>query len=220
MRSDKSESVSQRVAALLVDDVAANSIVAFTITERAARELKERVRVRVAERLASTAVDKLGGLVVGTIHAHCVRLLQSRVARYETQDVLDTNQLNAFLAREAKRLRVRSARGATSTSNGAPSPNGSVTPRTSTPGIPTSSSHIRVASVSTGTIKHRRRQEPPSLLSPCPAPADTLATHHAPPKSEDPRIPGAVCRAMVGPTRAIIQTFRTRPTAPAFRAPR
>lgn len=103
----KTEVVSQRVASLLADGVPTDGIVAFTFTERAARELKERIRVRVAERLGPDAVDKLGGLFVGTIHAYCFQLLQSRIARYETYDVLDTNQLNAFLAREAKRLRIK-----------------------------------------------------------------------------------------------------------------
>lgn len=36
---------------------------------------------------------------VGTIHVFCFRLLQHRVPRYETYDVLDDNQLTAFLSR-------------------------------------------------------------------------------------------------------------------------
>jgi hypothetical protein len=35
------------------------------------------------------------------------RLLQQRVPRYETYDVLDDNQLTAFLSREVNRLQVR-----------------------------------------------------------------------------------------------------------------
>ncbi len=44
---------------------------------------------------------------MGTIHAFCFRLLQQRVPRYETYDVLDDNQLTAFLSREASRLELR-----------------------------------------------------------------------------------------------------------------
>lgn len=105
--SGKTEVVSQRVADLLAEGVPAEAIVAFTFTERAAEELKARIVQRVEGRLGKSAVDRLNGLFVGTIHAFCFRLLQQRVPRYETYDVLDDNQLTAFLAREANRLELR-----------------------------------------------------------------------------------------------------------------
>lgn len=40
-------------------------------------------------RLEGDALDLLGGLFVGTIHAYCFQLLQRHVPRYETYDVLD-----------------------------------------------------------------------------------------------------------------------------------
>jgi DNA helicase-2/ATP-dependent DNA helicase PcrA len=109
--SGKTEIVSQRVAALLADGAPASSIVAFTFTERAAASLKERISARVAERLGPQALDQLGGLYVGTIHAYCFRLLQTYVTRYETFDVLDENQLTAFLVREATRLQIKDVDG-------------------------------------------------------------------------------------------------------------
>ena len=99
--------VSQRVADLLADGFPAESIVAFTFTERAADELKNRIVHRVEDRLDTAALDQLAGLFVGTIHSFCFRLLQQRVPRYETYDVLDDNQLTAFLSREANRLGIR-----------------------------------------------------------------------------------------------------------------
>ncbi|MCW2903268.1 MAG: ATP-dependent helicase [Streptosporangiaceae bacterium] len=110
--SGKTEVVSQRVAALLAEGAPASSIVAFTFTERAAASLKERISARVAKRLGPQALDQLGGLYVGTIHAYCFRLLQTYVPRYETFDVLDENQLTAFLVREATRLQVKDIDGA------------------------------------------------------------------------------------------------------------
>ena len=104
--SGKTEVVSQRVADLLVD-VPAPAIVAFTFTERAAEELKNRIALRVEQRHGKAALDRLGGLFVGTIHAYCFRFLQQHVPRYETYDVLDENQLAAFLAREANRLNIK-----------------------------------------------------------------------------------------------------------------
>lgn len=103
----KTEVVSQRVVSLLADGVPARGIVAFTFTERAAAELRARTAVRVEERLGRAALDQLGNLSVGTIHAYCFRLLQEHVPRYETYDVLDENQLNAFLAREGNRLGIK-----------------------------------------------------------------------------------------------------------------
>ncbi len=105
--SGKTEVVSQRVADLLADGLPAESIVAFTFTERAAEELGNRIAHRVEDRLGVAALDRLAGLFVGTIHAFCFRLLQQRVPRYETYDVLDDNQLTAFLSREANRLGIR-----------------------------------------------------------------------------------------------------------------
>jgi DNA helicase-2/ATP-dependent DNA helicase PcrA len=105
--SGKTEVVAQRVADLLAEGAPAESIVAFTFTERAADELKNRIAHRVKDRLGRAALDQLTNLFVGTIHSYCFRLLQQRVARYETYDVLDDNQLTAFLSREANRLDVR-----------------------------------------------------------------------------------------------------------------
>jgi len=105
--SGKTEVVAQRVMDLLADGAPAESIVAFTFTERAAEELKNRIAHRVEGRLGREALDRLTRLFVGTIHAYCFRLLQQRVPRYETYDVLDDNRLTAFLSREAARLELR-----------------------------------------------------------------------------------------------------------------
>lgn len=105
--SGKTEVVSQRVAALLAEGEAAESIVAFTFTEKAAAELKERIRQRVTARLGAAASDRLGRLYVGTIHGFCFRLLQEHVPRYETYTPLDSNQLTNLLYREQSRLQLK-----------------------------------------------------------------------------------------------------------------
>lgn len=105
--SGKTEVVSQRVAALLADGEDPSSIVAFTFTEKAAEELKERIRLRVVARLGDSATDKLGQLFVGTIHAFCFRLLQAYVPKYETYTPLDSNQLVNLLYREGTRLGLK-----------------------------------------------------------------------------------------------------------------
>ena len=100
--SGKTEVVSQRVAALLADGEPPESIIAFTFTEKAAAELKERIRERVTARMGVEATDQLGRLFVGTIHAYCFRMLQTYVPRYETYTPLDANQLTNFLYRQSR----------------------------------------------------------------------------------------------------------------------
>src|SRR5438552_555930 len=57
--SGKTEVVSQRVADLLADGMPAAGIVAFTFTERAAAELKDRISERAEERLGRGALDQI-----------------------------------------------------------------------------------------------------------------------------------------------------------------
>lgn len=106
--SGKTEVVSQRVASLLADGEPAESIVAFTFTEKAAAELKERIRERVNAKLGRAATDQLGRLYVGTIHGFCFRLLQTYVPKFETYTPLDPNQLTNLLYREQRRLGLKS----------------------------------------------------------------------------------------------------------------
>jgi len=105
--SGKTEVVSQRVASLLGDGIDPRSIVAFTFTEKAAEEMKERIRQRVSAMLGAEATDKLGQLFVGTIHSFCFHLLQDFVPLYETYTPLDSNQLASFLYREASHLGLK-----------------------------------------------------------------------------------------------------------------
>jgi superfamily I DNA/RNA helicase len=105
--SGKTEVVAQRIVFLLEEGIDPEAIVSFTFTEKAAASLAARVQQRVSERLGDPALGKLGPLYIGTIHAYCFQLLQRFVARYETYDVLDENQLAAFLAREGRRLRIK-----------------------------------------------------------------------------------------------------------------
>ena len=85
--SGKTESISRRVAALIAEGTEPSAIVAFTFTERAASELKDRITRRVAERMGEDFRDRLGPMFVGTIHAYCFRLLQDHVPQYGNYDV-------------------------------------------------------------------------------------------------------------------------------------
>jgi DNA helicase-2/ATP-dependent DNA helicase PcrA len=102
--SGKTESMARRVASLVREGVAPAAIVAFTFTERAARELRERITQRVTEQLGREWRNRLSPLFVGTIHSYCLRILQTHVPRYDDFDVLDEHRHAAFLSREYHRL--------------------------------------------------------------------------------------------------------------------
>lgn len=105
--SGKTEVVSQRVADLIATGVEPTTIVAFTFTEKAASELKERIRQRVTARVGKAAGDKLGQLQVSTIHAYCFRLLQTYDPRFDAYSLIDENQLVALMVREGTRLNLK-----------------------------------------------------------------------------------------------------------------
>lgn len=109
--SGKTEVVSQRVASLLADGEDPASIVAFTFTEKAAAELKERIRLRVTAAVGERATDQLGRLYVGTIHGYCFQLLQNHVPTYESWTPLDENQLVNLLYREQTQLGLKTLKG-------------------------------------------------------------------------------------------------------------
>src|SRR5437667_4709454 len=76
--SGKTEVVARRVTQLLgagaKDGLAPGNIIAFTFTEKAAAELKERIVKRCREVLGE--VLGLADMYVGTIHAFCLELLK------------------------------------------------------------------------------------------------------------------------------------------------
>lgn len=108
--SGKTETVSQRVASLLIDGEPPEAIVAFTFTEKAASELKERIRERVTALKGPEASDQLGRLFVGTIHSYCFQMLQTYVPRYETYTPLDANQLTNLIYRDNYFLGIKQLR--------------------------------------------------------------------------------------------------------------
>ncbi len=83
--SGKTRALVDRIEALVLDDgVAMESIAAITFTEKAAAELRDRIRQRFEDRIAvgdlfasaaRDAVQQLDGAAVGTLHAFAQRIL-------------------------------------------------------------------------------------------------------------------------------------------------
>ena len=70
--------VERFVEAALRDDVPVNAILALTFTEKAAGELRERVRRRLTELGEAERAAAVDGAWIGTIHGFCARVLRTR----------------------------------------------------------------------------------------------------------------------------------------------
>src|SRR5438876_1820994 len=102
--SGKTEVVARRVVHLLTGGegggLAPRNIVAFTFTDKAAAELKERVITRVRQSLGD--IPGLAEMFVGTIHAYALELLKSEVPKYLKYEVLNEVQQSLFVDRHSK----------------------------------------------------------------------------------------------------------------------
>jgi DNA helicase-2/ATP-dependent DNA helicase PcrA len=102
--SGKTEVVARRVVHLLTPGrpyslIPAN-IIAFTFTDKAAAELKERIFTRTREQLGE--VSGMAEMFVGTIHAYCLELLKSEAPKYLKYEVLNEVQQGLFVDRHSK----------------------------------------------------------------------------------------------------------------------
>ena len=102
--SGKTEVVARRVANLLDPSAsprfAPANIIAFTFTDKAAAELKQRVIDRVRE--AHGDIPGLAEMFVGTIHAFCLELLKAEVPEYMKFEVLNEVQQSLLIDRNSR----------------------------------------------------------------------------------------------------------------------
>jgi len=101
--SGKTEVVAQRVANLLspksIPACLPRNIVAFTFTEKAAAELKERIFARCREMHGE--MSGLAEMYVGTIHGFALDLLKAEVPEYLKYEVLNEVQQGLFVDRHS-----------------------------------------------------------------------------------------------------------------------
>ncbi len=102
--SGKTEVVAQRVVHLLTPGRAGSllprNIIAFTFTDKAAAELKERIVTRTREALGE--IPGMAEMFVGTIHAFCLELLKSESPKYLKYEVLNEVQQTLFVDRHSR----------------------------------------------------------------------------------------------------------------------
>jgi DNA helicase II / ATP-dependent DNA helicase PcrA len=93
--SGKSRTLAWRITRFLLLGEPAESIVAFTFTDKAAESIKRRVATALVEN--GLSVNLLGRMFVGTIHGYCQELLGRSDADYRQFDVLDPNRLTLYM---------------------------------------------------------------------------------------------------------------------------
>jgi ATP-dependent DNA helicase UvrD/PcrA len=110
--SGKTEVVPRRVVHLLTPGkgggLAPRNIIAFTFTDKAAAELKERIITRCREALGE--VTGLAEMFVGTIHAFCLELLKTEAPKYLKYEVLNEVQQGLFVDRHSQQSGLTTSR--------------------------------------------------------------------------------------------------------------
>lgn len=94
--SGKTEVVSRRIARLVARGVEKQSIAAFTFTERAAGEFKNRVRSHLEEHVRHDSA--LGDMYIGTIHSLCLEILRDLNPAYRIYEILDESRQLALVS--------------------------------------------------------------------------------------------------------------------------
>lgn len=103
--SGKTETISRRTANMVKDGINPGSIIAFTFTDKAAEELRGRIRRRIQE--ICPGAKNTGDMSVGTIHSFCRTLLQKYEPLYATYNVIDKYQQFILVQREFYNLHLR-----------------------------------------------------------------------------------------------------------------
>jgi len=99
--SGKTQVISQRIARILAQPgVEPRNVIAFTFTEKAAAELKERVLSIVERELGATT--GLAEMYIGTMHGYCLDLLQRMVPEKFKFSVLTEVTAQLFVDRYSK----------------------------------------------------------------------------------------------------------------------
>jgi DNA helicase-2/ATP-dependent DNA helicase PcrA len=101
----KTQVVAERVAEILErkrsEGIGPANIVAFTFTDRAGAELKDRILDRVHARLGE--IPGMAEMYVGTIHGYCLNLLQTHLPEYFKYSVLNEVQARLLVDRSPRK---------------------------------------------------------------------------------------------------------------------
>jgi DNA helicase-2/ATP-dependent DNA helicase PcrA len=106
--SGKTSTVAAKIAHLLNPDnnldVAPQNIIAFTYTEKAAAELRNKVLKMIKEDEKLKNIQAIADMYIGTIHGWCLKALQENEYQYQKFSVLDDIKLRLFVDKNYKKI--------------------------------------------------------------------------------------------------------------------
>lgn len=107
--SGKSRTLAYKIAHLIAQGEAPESIIAFTFTEKAAESIKR----RVADALIKMGLPEnyIGAMFIGTLDAFCQKLLGDIDASYRQYDILDQNGLILFIMSRGSKVGINHGQG-------------------------------------------------------------------------------------------------------------
>ncbi len=95
--SGKTQTISARIANMVLSGVSKEQILAFTFTDKAANEMKLRIRSQLEKHLPND--PELGGMYIGTIHSFCFQYVKEIKPGFRNYDIIDENKQLLFLSR-------------------------------------------------------------------------------------------------------------------------
>lgn len=93
--SGKTGVISKKIANLISEGIKRDEIIAFTFTNRAANELKARVRQHLEDLIPDN--PSLGDMYIGTIHSFCLRMLKEINPDMRKFEVMDETRQAALI---------------------------------------------------------------------------------------------------------------------------
>lgn len=94
----KTETITRKIVYLIATGVEPGSIIAFTFTERAAQEMKERIYRRVEEFLEADMTKNLGDMYIGTILGLPCRYYRMSLDMATTTYLMKTKRWRSYYA--------------------------------------------------------------------------------------------------------------------------
>jgi DNA helicase-2/ATP-dependent DNA helicase PcrA len=103
--SGKTQTISVRIANMVINRIPKEQILAFTFTDKAANEMKLRIRAQLEKRLPDD--PEIGGMYIGTIHSFCFKYLKEIKPEFRNYDIIDENKQLLFLSRHMYDIGLR-----------------------------------------------------------------------------------------------------------------
>jgi len=102
--SGKTQTISARIANIILSGIPKEKILAFTFTEKAANEMKLRIRAQLEEKMPKD--PELGGMYIGTIHSFCFQYLKEVKPEFRNYDIISENKQLLFLSKHGRDIGI------------------------------------------------------------------------------------------------------------------